>query len=156
MPPPPKQAAPAPAPAKNNSARNWTIAVGVIIALIVIGALNKNSDSSTTTHTEDTGIDSGLGTNDASGDVTLSSCHDGGQYAHTIVECKVTIHNTSDGTSDYYIEAQAQRDGVVIGGLINAAVSSVPGGGTAEAKLTGVADGTWDSVRLITVQRTAS
>jgi hypothetical protein len=101
------------------------------------------------------GIDSGLGTQDASGDVTLSSCSEG-QFSSEVVECTVTIHNTSDGTSDYYIEAQALRDGIVIGGLINASVSSVPGGGTAEADLSGVVDGQWDSVRIVTVQRTAS
>ena len=96
-----------------------------------------------------------MGTQDASGDVALGSCREG-EFSHESVECKVTIHNTSDGTSDYYIEGQALRDGVVIGGLINASVSSVPGGGTAEADLAGVVDGPWDSVRIITVQRTAS
>jgi hypothetical protein len=89
------------------------------------------------------------------GDATLGSCQDGGQYAREVVECKVTIDNSSDGTSDYYIEAQALRESIVIGGLINTQVCSLPGTGTAEAKLSGLVD-QWDSVRIITVQRTAS
>lgn len=151
---------PDPAPAKpSHAARNWTIAVVVIFGLIVAGAISTNSEDNSGTGngtTTGSGIDQGLGTNDASGDVTLESCQDGGQYAHDVVECKVTIHNSSDGTSDYYIEAQALRGTTVIGGLINTLVSSVPGGGTAEAKLSGLVDGKWDSVRIITVQRTAS
>jgi hypothetical protein len=69
---------------------------------------------------------------------------------------QATIHNASDGPSEYCIEAQAMRGSTVIGGLINTLVSAVPGGGTANAKLTGVVDGNWDSLRLIAVQRTAS
>jgi len=34
--------------------------------------------------------------------------------------------------------------------------SSMPGGGAAEAKLSGLVDGHWDRVRIMTVQRTAS
>ncbi len=119
--------------------------------------MNKNSSSSAgdTGNETESGIDPGLGTQDASGDVTLESCREGA-FSNKSVECKVTIHNTSDGTSDYYIEGQAVRDGIVVGGLINAAVSSVPAGGTAEVNLSGVVDGPWDTVRIITVQWTAS
>ena len=115
--------------------------------------MNKNSSSSAgdTGNETESGIDPGLGTQDASGDVTLESCREGA-FSNKSVECKVTIHNTSD----YYIEGQAVRDGIVVGGLINAAVSSVPAGGTAEVNLSGVVDGPWDTVRIITVQWTAS
>jgi hypothetical protein len=148
---------PPPTSRKDHSARNWTIAVVVIFGLIILGAMNKNASDSTGNENgvEESGIDQGFGTEDASGDVTLGSCREG-PYSHESVECMLTIHNSSDGTSDYYIEGQALRDGIVIGGLINALVSSVPGGGTAEADLTGVVDGPWDSVRITTVQRTAS
>jgi hypothetical protein len=96
--------------------------------------MNKNAsdsdgDTGNESSVEESGINQGPGTQDASGDVTLGSCREG--FSHEIVEGKVTIHNTSYGTSDYYIEGQALRGGVVIGGLINASVSSVPGGGTA-------------------------
>ena len=118
--------------------------------------MNRNASTADADTGNESSVDQGFGSQDASGDVTLESCRDGGQYAHNMVECKIIIHNTSDGTSDYYIEAQALRGDTVVGGLINAAVSSVPGAGTAEAKLTGVVDGQWDSVRIIEVQRTAS
>jgi hypothetical protein len=48
------------------------------------------------------------------------------------------------------------RGNTVIGGLINTLVSSVPCGDAAEAKLSGLVDGHWDRVRIMTVQRTAS
>jgi hypothetical protein len=148
-----------PSPRKDHTARNWTIAIVVIFGLIVAGAIAKNSEDNSGTGndtTTDSRIDQGIATNDASGDVTLGSCQDCGQYARELVECKVTPHNSSDGTSDYYIEAQALRGSSVIGGLINTLVSSVPGGCPAEAKLSGLVDGQCDSVRIIMVQRTAS
>jgi hypothetical protein len=138
--------------------RNATLAAVVtFVGLITLAGMAKNTElpGTTDTQVEDSGIDPGLGTQDASGDVTLGSCHEG-QFSRKSVECNVTIHNTSDGTSDYYIEGQARLDGVVIGGLINASVLSVPSGGTAEVELVGVVDGPWDSVRIITAQRTAS
>lgn len=67
---------------KDHSARNWTIAIVVIVGLIIVGAMNKNASDSTgdtgnESSVEDSGIDPGLGTQDASGDVTLESCREG-------------------------------------------------------------------------------
>jgi hypothetical protein len=45
-------------------ARNWTIAVVVIIGLIAFGAMAQNNEDSK---------------GNAFGDVTLGSCHDGGR-----------------------------------------------------------------------------
>ncbi len=106
--------------------------------------------------TNGSGIDQGFATNDAAGDARSDRAKMVGQYALDVGECKVTIHNSSDGASDHYIGAQALLGSTVIVGLINTLASPVPGGGTAEAKLSGLVDGQWDSVRIITVQRTAS
>jgi hypothetical protein len=70
-------------------ARNWTIAVVVLIGLIVLGAIAQNNEDSR---------------GDAFGDVTLGSCHDGGQDARDLVQCKITIHNSSGDTAVYSIE----------------------------------------------------
>jgi hypothetical protein len=121
-------------------ARNWTIAVVVIIGLIVLGAMAKNNEDSK---------------GNAFGDVTLGSCHDGGQDGGDLVGCKITIHNSlgPGGRANYVIEAQALRGNTVVGGVIRTLVLDVPAGGTREAELGGFVDGYWDSVRIISVQR---
>jgi hypothetical protein len=103
-------------------ARNWTIAVVLIIGLIVLGAMAKNNEDSK---------------GNAFGDVTLGSCHDGGQDPSDLVECMITIHNSSGATAVYVIEAQALRENTVVGGVIRTLVLDVPGGGTREAELGG-------------------
>lgn len=139
----------------------WPWIVGGIVALLIVGSALGSTQSGTgngtdTGGTTDSGISQGFGSQDASADVSLGKCHDGGQYAREVVECSLLITNHSDGTSDYYIEAQASMGGTVLGGLINASVSSVPAGGEAQAKLQGLADGKWDTIKVIQVQRTAS
>jgi hypothetical protein len=136
----PTPPSPPPSPPKGHVARNWTIAVVVIIGLIVLGAMARNNDDSK---------------GNAFGDVTLGSCHDGGQDARDLVECKITIHNSlgPGGRAGYVIEAQALRGNTVVGGLIRTLVLDVPPGGTREAELGGVVDGQWDSVRIISVHR---
>jgi hypothetical protein len=119
-------------------ARNWTIAVVVIIGLIVLRAMAKNNEDSK---------------GNAFGDVTLGSCHDGGQDPSDLVECMITIHNSSGATAVYVIEAQALRENTVVGGVIRTLVLDMPGGGTREAELGGFVDGYWDSIRIISVQR---
>jgi hypothetical protein len=138
----PTPPSPPPSPPKGHVARNWTIAVVVIIGLIVIGlfvlgAMAKNN------------VDS---KGNAFGDVTLGSCHHQ-ENARGLVECMITIHNSSSGRAGYVIEAQALRGNTVVGGLIHTIVLEVPRGGTKETTLGGVVDGQWDSVRIISVHR---
>ena len=54
--------------------------------------MNKNSSSSAgdTGNETESEIDPGLGTQDASGDVTLESCREGA-FSNKSAECKVTI-----------------------------------------------------------------
>jgi hypothetical protein len=60
----PTPPSPPPSPPKGHVARNWTIAVVVIIGLIAFGAMAQNNEDSK---------------GNAFGDVTLGSCHDGGR-----------------------------------------------------------------------------
>jgi hypothetical protein len=128
----------------------------ITLVVVVAAGLFSYAALSPKKSTGSPGIGTGLGTNDASGDVTLGSCHDGGPGARDLVTCTVSIVNHSDGTSDYYIEGQAEEGGTIVGGVINAVVNAVPPGGNATAKLSGVVDGRWSGVRIIEVQRTAS
>jgi hypothetical protein len=134
----PTPPSPPPSPPKGHVARNWTIAVVVIIGLIVLWAMAKNDEDSK---------------GNAFGDVTLGSCHDGGQDPSDFVECKITIHNSSGDTAVYSIEAQALRGNTVVGSLHTGLFFDVPGGGTREAELGGFVDGYWDRIRIISVQR---
>jgi hypothetical protein len=136
----PTPPSPPPSPPKGHVARNWTIAVVVIIGLvglIVLGAIAINNEDSK---------------GNAFGDATLGSCHHQ-ENARGLVECMITIHNSSHGRAGYVIEAQALRGDTVVGGSIHTIVLEVPRGGTKETTLGGVVDGQWDSVRIISVHR---
>jgi hypothetical protein len=159
--PPPRpdlRAPPPPPPSrsrKDHSARNWTIAIGVIFGLIVAGAIAKNSeDNSGTDTTTDSGIDQGIATNDASGDVSVGDC----ETEFGLLTCDVTIVNSSDDRSDYLIDATVEDSSGAKVGIANTYVTGVEGGQTAKAELTGTfsGEGTNLSVRLTEVQRTAS
>lgn len=69
-----------------------------MFALIVAGAIAKNNEdnSGLGNDTTDSGIDQGLGTNDASGDVSLGDF----ETDFGLITCDVTIVNSSDGRSD--------------------------------------------------------
>jgi hypothetical protein len=154
LPPPPS---PPPSPRKDHTARNWTIAVVVIFGLIVAGAIAKNSEDNSGTGndtTTDSGIDQGLATNDASGDVSVGDC----ETDFGFITCDVTIVNSSDGRSDYFIEATIEDPSGAKVGTANTFVTGVEGGQTALDELTGTFSGGGKnlSVRLTEVQRTAS
>jgi len=154
LPPPPS---PPPSPPKDHTARNWTIAIVVIFGLIVAGAIAKNNEDNSGTGNEttnDSGIDQGLATNDASGDVSVGDC----ETDFGFITCDVTIVNSSDGRSDYYIEATIEDPSGAKVGTANTFVTGVEGGQTAKDELTGTFSGGGNnlSVRLTEVQRTAS
>jgi hypothetical protein len=144
-----------PAKRVDHSARNWTIAVVIIIGLIVYGATSKNASApDSNSGVEDSGIDQGLGTNDASGDVSLGSC----SVDFKIVTCQVNIHNNSDGRSDYFIEATITDSSGTNVGSGNAFATGVEGGQDAKTDLTGVISGSDENVNveITQIQRTAS
>ena len=133
LPPPPS---PPPSPPKDHTARNWTIAIVVIFGLIVAGAIAKNNEDNSGTGNEttnDSGIDQGLATNDASGDVSVGDC----ETDFGFITCDVTIVNSSDGRSDYYIEATIEDPSGAKVGTANTFVTGVEGGQTAKDELTG-------------------
>lgn len=100
------------------------------------------------------GIDQGLGTQDASADVSVGDC----ATDFGLITCDVTIVNSSDGRSDYYIEATIEDSAGAKVGTANSFVTGVEGGQTAKDELTGTFSGGGKnlSVRLTEVQRTAS
>ena len=152
--PPPS---PPPSPRKDHTARNWSIAIVVIFGLIVAGAIARNSEDNSGTGndtTTDSGIDQGLAANDASGDVSVGDC----ETDFGSITCDVTIVNSSDGRSDYYIEATIEDPSGAKVGTANTFVTGVEGGQTAKDELTGTFSGGGKnlSVRLTEVQRTAS
>ena len=154
LPPPPS---PPPSPRKDHTARNWSIAIVVIFGLIVAGAIARNSEDNSGTGndtTTDSGIDQGLAANDASGDVSVGDC----ETDFGFITCDVTIVNSSDGRSDYYIEATIEDPSGAKVGTANTFVTGVEGGQTAKDELTGTFSGGGKnlSVRLTEVQRTAS
>jgi hypothetical protein len=135
---------------------NWnrrTFAPGLIVA----GAIAKNRENHSGTGkytTNDSGIDQGLATNDASGDVSVGDC----ETDFGFISCDVTIVNSSDGRSDYFIEATIEDPSGAKVGTANTFVTGVEGGQTAKDELTGTFSGGGKnlSVRLTEVQRTAS
>lgn len=103
---------------------------------------------------DDGGVGQGLGTKDASGDVSVGTC----DTNFGIITCKITITNPTDGRSDYYIEATVEDASGVKVGTANTLVTGVEAGQTARDELTGTYTGKAKglTVRLTEVQRTAS
>src|SRR4051794_2021727 len=125
--------------------RWWFWVAAAFVVLIAIGASSgdnsSGSKSGSTSGGNDSGIGTGFGSQDASADVSISDCHDGGQYLHEAVTCTVSITNHSDGTSDYYIEGQALNGSTAGGGLTNASGSHGTGNGPPRARRPGLAAG---------------
>jgi hypothetical protein len=146
-PPHPDLRAPPPPPPsrsrKDHSARNWTIAIVVILGLIIAGAIATDSR-----------IDQGIATKDPSGDVSVGDC----ETEFGLLTCDITIVNSSDARSDYLIDATVEDPSGAKVGIANTFVTGVEGGQTVKAELTGTfsGGGTNLSVRLTEVQRTAS
>jgi hypothetical protein len=149
-----------PTPQASKKSRAWlwaTLGVVVVFGLIVAGAIAKNSEENSGTGndtTTDSGIDQGVATNDASGDVSVGDC----ETDFGFITCDVTIVNSSDGRSDYFIEATIEDPSGAKVGTANTFVTGVEGGQTALDELTGTFSGGAKnlSVRLTEVQRTAS
>jgi hypothetical protein len=155
-PPPSPGRAPSAPPKRSHAARNATIVVVVLVGLIIWAGIQKNAEPPGTSDTpvENGGIDPGLGTQDASGDVSVGAC----ETDFGLITCGVTIVNSSDGRSDYYIEATIEDPSGAKVGTANTLVTGVEGGQTAKDELTGTFSGAGKdlSVRLTEVQRTAS
>jgi len=132
------------------------VVLGLVAVAVIAVACSSLASSSSGGSTSSSKVGQGLGTQDATGDVTLGACHDGGAYAHDLVKCRLTIVNHSGGTSDYYVEAQALRGTTIVGSMINASATAVPANGKASVSLSGLADGKWDQVKITQIQRTAS
>lgn len=111
--------------------------------------------SCSTTSSSSGSVGQGLGSNDASGDVTLGTCKSG---FGGIVTCKLTILNHSEKTSDYFIEAEVDDASGANVGTANAMAQHVGAGQTAKAELTGFVSGNGKNVtvKITQVQRTAS
>jgi hypothetical protein len=105
------------------------------LASVIVFALCVGCGTTTSDNNDSGGIDPGFGSQDASGDVSLvqGSC-DGG---YGILTCKLDITNSSDGTSDYYIEAEIDDASGANIGTANAFVQHVAGGQSAHTELTG-------------------
>ena len=119
------------------------------IALLALVAAGCETSS-----TSDNGIDPGLGTQDASGDVELGRC----SVDFKIVTCQLNIHNSSDGRSDYFIEATFTDSSGANVGSGNAFATGIEGGQDAKSNLIGTISGNDEDVngKITQVQRTAS
>jgi hypothetical protein len=124
--------------------------------ILLLGmAENAVSPRTTDTPTNDSGdIHSGLATKDAPGDVSVDAC----DVDPGVLTCDVTIVNSSDGRSDYYIEATIGDASGAKVGTANTLVTGLEGGQRAEDELTGTFSGNGKklALRLTEVQRTAS
>jgi len=123
----------------------------IILGVAVLALLTVGCETSST---PDNGIDPGLGSKDASGDVSLGKC----SVEFKIVTCQVNIHNSSDGRSDYFIEATFTDSSGTNVGSGNAFATGVEGGQDAKTDLTGTISGQDENVKvkITQVQRTAS
>ena len=125
--------------------------IGALLAgPLLIGACDMESSSDE----NGDGIGQGLGSQDASGDVSVGDC----ETDFGIITCDVTIVNSSDGRSDYFIDATVEDSSGAKVGTANTLVSGVEGGQTAKDELIGTFSGKGKelTVRLTEVQRTAS
>lgn len=138
----------------NGETRIWRgqLRILLIITTLLLGVSGIACDMETTS--DSSGIDQGLGSSDASGDASLGVC----KVRFQIVTCALTIVNSSDGRSDYYIEASLEDSSGAKVGTANTLVSGVEGGQTAHDELTGTVSGKGKDVqaRVTTVQRTSS
>jgi hypothetical protein len=125
--------------------------VKTILVAMMLVLVGVSCDTNTT---NPNGIDTGLGSEDASGDVSLGAC----KVNFKIVTCTVNIHNSSDGRSDYFIDASITDSSGTNVGSGNALAMGVEGGQSAKTDLTGTISGSDEDVKVkITgVQRTAS
>lgn len=136
-----------------------------LIALVVVAALsltygwvasrpNVGHSQAPPSPAASNGVGQGFGTSDASADVTLGNC----STSFGTITCEVDILNHSDGTSDYYIEAEVDDTSGANIGMVNAVASHVGAGQAAHAELFGGFTGSADdvTVKLTEVQRTAS
>lgn len=123
----------------------------IIVGVLLLAVSGAGCETSTT---NSNGIDQGLGSQDASGDVSVGSCH----ASYGIITCKLTIVNHSEGKSDYYVEATIEDSSGAKIGTANTLVTGVEGGQTAYDKLTGTVNGNGKeaNVRVTEVQRTSS
>ena len=129
--------------------RKWLI--GALLASpLLIGACSVETSSDE----NGDGIGQGFGSEDASGDVSVGAC----ETDFGIITCDVTIVNSSDGRSDYYIEATLEDSSGAKVGTANTLMTGVEGGQTAKDELIGTFSGKGKglAVRLTEVQRTAS
>jgi hypothetical protein len=127
-------------------------AVAFVVA-VLLAACGSTADS-------DGGTSKGFGSQDATADVTVSACSTTRQYGFSNVKGGTyTITNHSDGVSDYYIEVNIERDGVILG-TGNAGANHVAPGQSAEGKLAALLDGNPPAgpceFVITTVQRTAT
>lgn len=123
----------------------------IVVAVALVGLFSAACE---TDSTSDSGIDQGLGSEDASGDVSLGRC----SVEFKIVTCDVDIHNGSEGRSDYYIEGSIEDSSATNVGSGNALATGIEPGQSAKTDFTGTISGS-DSdvtVAITQVQRTAS
>jgi hypothetical protein len=106
----------------------------------------------------DTTISQGLGSADASGDVTAVSIVTEGEDPFLIQSAKVTITNNSEGTSDYFITVAAESpDGATRFGETFVTAMALEPGQTTDATMMFSEDLPPDAVAVVKeVQRTAS
>ncbi|MFN7150682.1 MAG: hypothetical protein ACK4V6_14555 [Microthrixaceae bacterium] len=139
------------------------VSAAACFAVIASAESSDSSDSPETTEASadggsDTTISQGLGSADASSDVTAVSIVTEGEEPFLIQSAKVTITNNSEGTSDYFITVAAETpDGATRFGETIVSAMALEPGQTTEATTMFFEDLPPDAVAVVKeVQRTAS
>jgi hypothetical protein len=151
--PPPTTPPPKP---KRHLGRKVSATIGaLLVAGVIISALNSGGSSQTGTASQpSSGISQGLGSADASGDVSIDShTYD---FSDGMATGTITVVNHSSKRSDYYVEMTFFDASGANVGMGNALVSNVDPAQTAHATVTGTYTGTVDRIKITQVQRTAS
>jgi hypothetical protein len=141
---------------KKHTGRNWVI--GIVAAAVAIGVIGSVSAGGSKHNPSTPGpaaptVGRGVGANDASADVKLTSVKDEGSG---IASGVVTITNHSSKRSDYFVTVVfLDADGTQAGDGIASAMAVEPGQ-VARASLVGTTTGSWTKARVTDIQRTAS
>ena len=146
---------PAPTAPKKKGHAGFVV-LGVLVAVGIVASIFSDK-TDTVAPTKDTGVSSGFGTQDASGDVSWGA--KGFTVDYGIVTAPIVVTNHTDGMSDYYIEVGVENAAGDRIGWGNAVVSHLAPGQTARVNATATVDGpanSADSLVFTEIQRTAS
>lgn len=128
--------------------------LAAVAALTLLGAACGDVASDTDSSSGGSGIDQGMGSADASGDVKVTAF--AGPDVLGLYTATVEVTNHSSGTSDYYIEANVLDPQGTVTGYTNGLVNQLAAGAKASLDLIPTEAGDGYTVQITTVQRTAS